>query len=320
MTIVESEPRRTRRRESSPRVSTPPVRGTGRGRRALAGARAWLYLLPAVAIYAFIVLIPTAQSVWFSLFSWNGVSPAEWVGLGNYLAFLSDPLIGQALGHTLVLVAFFSLLPISLGLLSAALVSRARLRGASFFRSIIFVPQVLTSVVIVVAWRQMYSSEGLVNSSLRAVGLDALAQPWLGSFEFALPALGLVGTWTMMGLCMILFLAGVGNIPTELYDAARVDGAGAVREFWAVTLPGLRPQLTVALTLTLIGALRAFDLIWLTTRGGPGTSTITPAVLLYSSAFTQQTIGKAAAIGVCLAVLALGIAWSAIRLIERRDR
>ena len=285
--------------------------------RTLRGLSGWLYVLPALLFYGFVVLIPTGQSAWFSLFTWNGVSPATWVGWGNYADFATDPLIAQALAHTLVMVFFFSVLPIVLGLLSAALVSRSRTRGSGFFRSVIFLPQILTSVVIAVIWRQLFSLDGAVNAALTAVGLDDLTQPWLGSFTLTLPILGLAGTWITMGLCMLLFVAGVGNISTELYDAARVDGAGPVREFFAVTLPGLIPQLAVALTLTLIGALRVFDLVWLTTRGGPGTSTITPAVLLYSKAFTQQDVGAAAAIGVTMAVASLLVALLIVRVTDR---
>ena len=279
----------------------------------------WLYVLPALAVYLFIVLIPTVQSVWYSFWNWTGVGAATWAGLGNYVDFFTDPDLATALRHTLVFVVFYSILPIALGLVSAALVSRSRVAGAGVFRTVIFLPQVLTSVVIVVMWNELFSSNCLVNSTLRAVGLGALAQPWLGSFDWALPVLGLAGTWTTMGLCMLLFVSGVGNIPGELYDAARVDGAGAVREFFAVTLPGLVPQLAVALTLTVIGALRVFDLVWLTTHGGPGDSTLTPSILLYRTAFTNGEVGAGAAIGVCLAVVSILVAAGIVGITDRRS-
>lgn len=299
----------------------PPLRSPAR-RRAVAktlrhGAAGWLYLLPAFLVYALIVLVPLGQSVWFSLFDWNGITTARWVGLNNYLDFFSDPRIGRALSHTLILITFFSLIPITLGLIAASLISRAKTRGSGFFRSLIFLPQVLTTVVIAITWKQIYSPNGALNEALSALGLESVARTWLADFTWALPALGIVGTWTTMGLCMLLFLAGMGNISTDLYDAVRVDGAGPVREFFAVTLPGVVPQLAVALTLTIVGALRAFDLIWLTTRGGPGTSTVTPAILLYSEAFTQQNVGSGAAIGVCLAILALLISLIIVRLSDR---
>ena len=279
----------------------------------------FLYLLPALIAYGYVVIVPTFQSLWFSFFKWNGITEAQWVGLNNYIGFLSNPLVKQAFSHTLVLILFYSILPISLGLLSAALISKTQIRFSGFFRSVIFLPQILTSVVIAVIWRQIFSTDGILNDALRAVGLESLTQPWLGSFTFTLPVLGLAGSWTTMGLCMLLFISGTANISTELYDAAKLDGAGAIREFFSVTLPGLRPQLAVAMTLTLIAALRVFDLVWLTTRGGPGTSSITPSVLLYSKAFTQSDVGAGAAIGVLLAILALLVALVIVRVMDDKD-
>ena len=222
-----------------------------------------------------------------------------------------------SIAHIGVLVIFYAVLPIILGLLSAALLARFRRPGFAVFRWVIFLPQVLTSVVVAVLWKQLYGPDGPINNALEAVGLGALTRDWLGDFTLALPALGVVGTWTTLGLCMVLFVSGSASISTTLYDAARVDGAGMVREFFAVTLPGLRPQLAVALTLTITAALRTFDLVWLTTRGGPGISTITPSFLLYTKAFSVGDVGAAAAIGVVLAVTCLAIALFIVKLVER---
>ncbi len=292
----------------------PASRGSRRGRRRWVG---WLYVLPALLLYAFVVLLPSVQSINYSLYRWDGVSTAVWVGLDNYLAFFDDPLLAEAIAHIGVLVIFYSVLPITLGLLSAALLARFRRPGFAVFRWVIFLPQVLTSVVVAVLWKQLYGPEGPINTALQAIGLGALARDWLGDFALALPALGLVGTWTTFGLCMVLFVSGSASISTSLYDAARVDGAGLVREFFAVTLPGLRPQIAVALTLTVTGALRTFDLVWLTTRGGPGTSTVTPSFLLYTKAFSVGDVGAAAAIGVVMAVTCLLVALVIVRLVER---
>jgi raffinose/stachyose/melibiose transport system permease protein len=279
----------------------------------------WLYVLPALLLYAFVVLLPSVQSINYSLYRWDGVSAAVFVGLDNYLAFFVDPLLAEAIGHIGVLVIFYAVLPITLGLLSAALLARFRRPGFAVFRWVIFLPQVLTSVVVAVLWKQLYGPEGPINTALQAIGLGALARDWLGDFALALPALGLVGTWTTFGLCMVLFVSGSASISTSLYDAARVDGAGLVREFFAVTLPGLRPQIAVALTLTVTGALRTFDLVWLTTRGGPGTSTVTPSFLLYTKAFAVGDVGAAAAIGVVMAVTCLLVALVIVRLVERES-
>lgn len=307
----------TARTPSSAQRTSPTLRRSRHFKRRLV---ALLYVAPALAVYSVVVLVPTGQSVYISFFTWDGINAARWTGLDNYADFLSNEELRDAVLHTLVLMLFYALLPIALGLLSAALLSRGRHRGYGVFRSIIFLPQVMTSVVIAVVWRRIYAPDGPLNDALRAVGLDALAKNWLGDFTWALPSLGLVGTWATFGLCMVLFVAGAQAIPTELYDAARVDGAGAVREFFAVTLPALRGQLAVALTITVIGALRAFDLIWLTTRGGPGTATTTPAIELYEGAFVQQNVGAAAAIGVVLAIVSMLVALIIIRIAEGASR
>lgn len=275
------------------------------------------FALPGLLLYGLVVLWPMVQSVQYSFYKWNGVTEAIWVGFDNYINFFTDPVLRSTLGNVLVLILFFALLPITLGLISAALVTTSKRPGMGVYRWIFFLPQVLTSVVIALVFKRMYAPEGPINEALRAVGLGALAQNWLGDFTWALPAIGLIGTWGAFGFCMVLFIAGASSIAPELYEAARMDGAGPVREFFAVTLPGLRGQLAIALTLTITGALRAFDLIWITTRGGPGTSTLTPAVALYKAAFVNPNVGQAAAIGVVMAVLCMIIAVVITRVSEK---
>jgi raffinose/stachyose/melibiose transport system permease protein len=203
-------------------------------------------------------------------------------------------------------------------LLLAGAMSHARVRGLALFRTILFLPQVIALVVVAVMWRMIYAPDGgLINDGLRAVGLGSLAQDWLGSFSLALPSVGLIGTWVMYGLAMVLFTAGVQKIPQSLYDAARMDGAGPVREFFAVTLPGLRNEIAVALTLTTIQALRSFDLVYITTGGGPGDSTSVPAFEVYNRAFRGGDVGAASAIGVCIAALIFVLTVLINRIAER---
>lgn len=296
-----------------------PTRSAGRRRRTLRSRRRWVGLAFAsgpLLVYAFVVLVPLAQSVQYSFFAWDGVGTATWVGLHNYATFLSDPVLRSTLGHVLVLIGFFSFLPIVLGLVSAALLTRSKQPGMAIYRWIFFLPQVMTTVVIALVFKRIYAPNGLLNEALSAVGLGSLTRVWLGDFTWALPALGLVGTWVTFGFCMVLFISGTSAISPELYEAAKVDGAGAVREFFTVTLPGLRGQLAVALTLTITASLRTFDLVWITTHGGPGTSTLTPAVALYKAAFQNPQIGLAAAIGVIMAALCLVIALAITRVSE----
>ena len=257
-------------------------------------------LLPGLAPLAPFAPLPLAHAAWLSLFSWDGVTPGTWVGLANYRAVVTDATVRASFAHALVLVAFYGLLPVAIGLLLAAAMSRARVRGLTAFRTVLFLPQVIALVVVAVMWRMIYQPTG-----------------WLGDFGKALPAVGLVGTWVQYGLAMVLFTAGVQKIPRSLYDAARVDGAGPVREFFAVTLPGLRWEVAVALTLTTIAALRNFDLVYVTTGGGPGTATTVPAYEVYTRAFRGGDVGSAAAIGVCVAALIFALAFAVNRVAER---
>jgi raffinose/stachyose/melibiose transport system permease protein len=277
-----------------------------------------VYVLPALALYGLFVLLPALDGAWISLFHWDGVTLATWAGLGNYADALGDPDVQEAFLHAVILVAFYSIAPVCLGLVITAAISRRPIRGLTAFRTIVFLPQVLAAVVIGVAWQWMYDPQGPVNAVLSAVGLDGLTRAWLGDFGVALPAVGIIGTWVTTGLCAVLFIAGVQQIPTDRYDAARVDGAGPLREFLAVTLPGLRNEVVVALLLTVIDALRAFDIIFVTTKGGPGTETYVPTLLIYKRAFQSGEVGSAAAIAAMLTAVVLLVSVGIRRLEEAR--
>ncbi|MEU1806156.1 sugar ABC transporter permease [Streptomyces sp. NPDC019937] len=278
----------------------------------------YLYILPALLVYAVFLLYPFGQSVWLSFLHWDGLTAATPAGFGNYRDLFGDPALRAPFAHALLLLVFYSALPVAIGLLLAAAMSRVRIHGMTFFRTVLFLPQVLALIVVAVAWRSILAPDGLLNDTLRAVGLGSLARPWLGDYTWALPAVGVIGTWVGTGLCMVLFLAGVQRVPRELYEAARMDGAGPVREFLAVTLPALRPHLAVALTLTIIAGLRNFDLIYVTTSGGPGNATSVPAYEVYHRAFETNQVGSAAAVGVALTVLIFALTVTVSRLVEGR--
>ncbi|OIJ94153.1 carbohydrate ABC transporter permease [Streptomyces colonosanans] len=278
----------------------------------------YLYVLPALALYGVFLLYPFGQSVWLSLLHWDGLTRATWAGFGNYADLFTDPSLRAPFVHALVLLLFYAALPVAIGLLLAAVMSRIRVKGMTFFRTVLFLPQVLAMVVVGVAWRSILAPDGLLNDTLKAVGLGSLTRAWLGDYDWALPAVGAVGTWVETGLCMVLFLAGTQRIPRELYEAARIDGAGAIREFFSVTLPGLRAETAVALTLTIVAGLRNFDLIYITTSGGPGNSTSVPAYEVYHRAFETNQVGSAAAVGVALTVLIFALTVTVSRLVEGR--
>ncbi|MCG2801039.1 MAG: sugar ABC transporter permease [Cellulomonas sp.] len=271
--------------------------------------RSWLglaFVAPALLVFIAFLGVPLAQSLWYSLWQWDGFSTATWAGLSNYTALLHDEGLRSSFEHAGVLVIFYAVLPVTIALGLTAILSRSiRLRGVGVFRTLLFLPQVIASVVVASTWVAIYSPNGLVNQLLRTVGLGSVTRAWLEDFTFALPAIGFIGTWLGVGLCLVLFLSGVSSIDSEVFEAARLDGAGIFTEFRAITLPALRGQIVVALTLTVIGAIKTFDLVYVTTRGGPGGSTTVPAYEAYSKAFQQREVGQAAAIAVVLTALIL---------------
>jgi raffinose/stachyose/melibiose transport system permease protein len=278
-----------------------------------------LYILPGLLFYGLFTLAPLAHTVELSFFDWDGLTVGHYVGLANYREAFSDPLVRDSFRHSAELIVFYALLPVALGLLLTAILTRHPVRGFTFFRTALFLPQMIAGVVVAQAWVWIYADNGPLNEFLRDVGLGSLARPWLGDFSWALPAVGGIGTWVTYGLCMVLFIAGAQSIPQSLYDAARVDGAGAVREFFAVTLPALRNQVVVAFVLTTINALRSFDVIYNATSGGPGTTTYVPSFYMYRNAFVFNRVGYAAAIAVILTAAIFTLAGIVLYLSSRGE-
>lgn len=254
-------------------------------------------------MYAAFVLAPFLHSAYLAFFNWDGIGPRTPAGFSNFTAIWQSAELRQAFVHSFVLIFFYSALPTVLALGLASVMNRSRIRGLTFFRTALFLPYVVAPTAVAVIWRWLLAPDGPINSGLSAIGLGSLTRPWLGDFTWALPSVGLVGTWVMFGLALVLLLAGVQKIPTQLYEAARIDGAGAWWEFRAVTLPGLRYEIAVVLVLTVTAALRNFDIIYVMTSGGPGGTTEVPSYLVYQQAFVVGSVGGAAAIGVVLAVL-----------------
>lgn len=291
-----------------------PERLPGEGRRI-----GYLYVAPAFILYAAFNLVPLVQGINISFYNWDGITPATPVGLGNYSEFFTDPAIRTGYFHVLELMIFYSFMPIVIGLFLAAVMSRIRIRGLTFFRVMLFLPLVITDVATAVAWIWVYDTDGPINTVLRTAGLGHVipSSGWLGDFNTALPAVGVFGMWGQFGFCLILFLAGVMKIPASLYEAARVDGANAVREFFAVTLPGLRYELQVVLVLTVIGTLGTFDEVYVLTSGGPGTATSVPAYLVWRRLFQTGQVGSAAALGIILMLIVFAVTFAINRLMER---
>lgn len=298
------------RREESPAGSytTESRRRALSARRLRRGGLAWLLMAPAVLAYVIFVIRPIAMTVQYSFYKWNGVTPGTWVGLSNYAEIFHNPELSGSIVNAFELIVFFSFFPVALGLFTAnAIRGFATSRLAMVSRTVLFLPQIIPLVAAGIMWSWQLSTDGLVNQLLRLVGLGGVARAWLGDFHTALPAVGVIGAWVLFGLCMLLLLAGMSKIDPALYEAARVDGAGPFREFFSITLPSLRQEVVVCLTVTVIAALASFDIVYIATQGGPGNSTLVPGLEIYYLAFFQREVGMASALAVALMVLVLAV-------------
>lgn len=266
----------------------------------------WLFAAPAAVMYAVFVLRPLALTVQYSFYDWNGIGASTWVGLENYTRLFTEPEQFATILHAFELILFFSLVPVLLGLFVAATIRGiAQSRLALVARTVLFLPQVIPLVAAGIMWSWLLSSTGLANELLSAVGLGRLTRAWLGDFGTALPAVGVIGAWVLVGLCTLLLLAGMSKIDPALYESARLDGAGPVREFFAITLPSLRQEIGVCVTVTIIAALASFDIVYIATQGGPGNSTMVPGLEIFYLAFSEREVGRASALAVVLVILVL---------------
>jgi raffinose/stachyose/melibiose transport system permease protein len=295
------------------------IRVSNRVRReALIG---WLFVLPALLMYAFFVLLPLLLTFIYSFYRWSGVGAMRWVGLKNYLYVFEDPDLLGTIFNAFWLVVWFSLIPVGLGLIVASVIHRvATGRLGSAARTVLFLPQVIPLVAAGIIWGWLLSQTGLVNQILKAVGLGGVTRAWLGDFDWALPAVGIIGIWVLLGFCTVLLLTGMTKIDPSLYESARIDGASWFQEFLAITIPLLRNEIGVCLTVTVIAALAAFDIVYVATAGGPGNATAVPGIQIYILAFTQRDIGLASALAVLLMLLVVVVILPIQRLSRETGR
>lgn len=286
---------------SRPDSRLPRSRGSHKSRRT-----AWFFIAPAFVFYAAFVLVPLAMSFYYSFLRWDGIGQARFHGLTNYVTVLTDPKLLQIIGNAFQLVGYFTVIPVVLGLAVASVI-RGHMGGAfgTATRTILFLPQVIPLVAAGIAWSWMFANTGVVNQGLRAIGLSDWARGWLGDFVWALPAVGIIGAWVLLGLCTMLLVTGITKIDPSLYEAARLDGARPWHEFCYITLPGLRQEIAVCVTLTVISALASFDIVYIATQGGPGITTMVPGLEIYRLAFAHRQVGLASALAIVLMVLVL---------------
>jgi raffinose/stachyose/melibiose transport system permease protein len=280
-----------------------------RRRRAPRRRASWLtllWVLPALTVYGLFVLYPLVETVEYSFYNWDGIGVATPAGLSNYQHVFTQSALYTSILNSFVLIVFFTVIPVILGLVSAVLMRELKGRHAgTLIRTLLFLPQVIPLAGASIAWTWMYSPDGVVNQVLGALGLASDQHAWLGDFSTALPAVGIIGTWVVTGFCTVLLLVGIARIDPSLFEAARLDGAGRWAEFRAITLPGLRRELVVCVTVTIIAALASFDVVYIATQGGPGYSTMVPGLEIYQLTFIKQSVGQASALAVVLVALVL---------------
>jgi raffinose/stachyose/melibiose transport system permease protein len=287
----------------TPSRDPEPVGRSSGGRRRAPTTPPWWFVAPALVLFAFVVLIPSARGIHYAFTDWDGLDPNfAFVGFDNFVAVTRDPDAVQAIWHTLVIAVSITVIQNGLGLLLALGVN-SMIKTRNLLRVFLFAPAVITPIVTAYLWRNLLGPDGAVNSLLDTVGLDAWRQNWLGDPDLALWSIVAVIVWQFAGYSMVIFLAGMQSIPREIYDAAAIDGGGPVRRFWSVTRPLLAPAFTINLMLSIIGGIKLFDQVYALTGGGPGHATDTLSTLIYKDAFTLGEFGYSIALAVVLTVI-----------------
>jgi putative chitobiose transport system permease protein len=277
---------------------------------------AYLFLLPTFIILGTFLVYPLFASVWYSFQEYNVVQPGHWVGLGNYRELLHDEVFKNAFKNTLIysagVIPGCTILP----LFMALLVNRSG-RKITFFRVAFYIPVITSIVVVGIVWKWMYFEDGIINSILRATGLVSKPIPFLSNPDIALYAIMAVTIWKASGYYMVLYLAGLQSLPKELDEAAMIDGANKLQRLWAVTIPLLKPTITLVAVVASIGAMKVFGEIYVMTSGGPADRTNTLVYYVYKQAFVFLKMGYASAVAVVLCVFLVLLALVSIKVSER---
>jgi putative chitobiose transport system permease protein len=280
-------------------------------------ATPYIFLFPAVALIGVFVVYPIVAVIYYSFTDYDIVRPPVWIGLGNYVRVFADKTFWLALTHSIIyLIVTPTLIVLSIAL---AIVVNRKLRGIQIYRALYFVPAVSGSIAIGLSWRFLFDRTGLINSILQSLGIIHDPIQWLTTPSLVLPIAMLLTIWAGVGYYSVIFLAGLQNIPEELYDAARIDGCNDIQKHWHVSLPGLRPQIVFVAVISSLAALKVFDEIYVLTNrtGGILDSGVTVVFYLWKQAFTLQHAGYASAIAIVLLALTLAFSVFNVRLLER---
>jgi ABC-type sugar transport system permease subunit len=273
-----------------------------------ASRRKWvlIFIFIPLVVYITIVIIPLLSSFYFSFTDWNGFSAKySFIGFDNFLKITRDPNFKNAIKNTVIWMAAAIILPVGSGL-SIALVLQENIRGANIFKSLFYFPICLSLAVIGQVWIWIYQPDwGLINTVLRGIGLENLTQAWLANPNTALAGVILAWSWQQVGLAMVIFLAGLTSIPTDLTEAAEIDGATYSQSLWHVVIPLLSPATTIVIALSIINSLKSFDVVYMMTQGGPFHSSDTLAMFMYTESFKNYYMGYGSAIAVVLFLIAM---------------
>jgi len=300
----------------------PPAVRTGSGRVGAAWRKRLTivaFLSPALALYILLALVPIFQGAFYSGFDWNGLGPLdEFVGLQNYREALADPVFLASLRHVFVIMGLSLVLqlPFALGL---AFLLNQRMRGRALLRLLFFLPFVLSDVITAIVWRLLLQPAGLVDQTLEATGLVGLVQQWLADPDVVLYTVFVVVSWKYFGFHMILYLAGLQQIPQELEEAAALDGASRAQTFRYVVLPLLGPTIRISVFLSIIGSLQLFDLVWVMTGGGPVGASHTTVTYMLDRGFERSQFGYGSAVAVIAFLVSFVFALGYQRFVLRRD-
>ena len=276
----------------------------------------WLFMAPALALSGFAVLLPMVLTVGYSFTEWNGFGEMTFVGLENYIAAATDPIFRDSFIHVCLYIAATLVLEVLVGLVLAGIVSAAR--GRLWFRVAIFTPVMLPMVVVAILWSFVYNADfGLVNAALGALGLEGLQRVWLGDTSTALLAVSLVSGWVYAGFYMMIFYAAIRQIPSEVLEAARMDGAGEWVLFRRIKVPMIRNAIAIAVLLCVTGGFQGFDLFFVLTNGGPYGATEIPTTYLVKVVFRNGDVGYGSAMAVLLTAIVVGVGLAYARLQRR---
>ncbi|WP_375386915.1 carbohydrate ABC transporter permease [uncultured Amnibacterium sp.] len=296
--------------------SDSATRRSARRRRLVDALSGYALILPAGVFYLGFQLLPIVFAFVLSFFDWNGINLADarFTGFSNYVELAGDGSFWRAVGHNLLTVVLILLLQ-CLGSFILAAIITAGIRGGRFFQLVFFAPMVVSTVAMGMLAIFIFSpSQGLLNALLRAVGLGALAQPWLGSDTWALPTVVLTAVLQNFGLSVLMFISGLGQVNSEMLEAAEIDGASQATILWRVVFPVIRPVASVVFLLGIVSGFRLFDQVYVMTSGGPYHASDTIVTYLYSIAFSGNRVGYGNAIGVVLFLILLVFALVQLKL------